>query len=37
MNISPNSSNEEKPKKAKATNHKQKEANKTEKKPKERH
>ena len=37
MDISPDSSNEDKPKKAQATKHKQKEANKTEKKPKERH
>ena len=37
MDISPDSSNEDKPKKVQATKHKQKEANKTEKRPKERH
>ena len=37
MDISPDSSNEDKPKKAQTTKHKQKEVNRTEKKPKERH
>ena len=37
MDIYPDSSNKDKPKKVQATKHKQKEANKTEKKPKERH
>ena len=37
MDISLESSNEDKPKKAQATKHKHKEANKREKKPKERH
>ena len=37
MDIFPDSSNEDKPKKAKTTKHKQKETNKTEKKSKERH